>query len=331
MERWYVSGVSFHLLLKVKQLPTSQLRREERVCEGMTCFTWEECAKVRPAPRETLRRRLISLKEFISWCLKQKKKGTPLPLSRGSKWKWLFFIQQFGLIRPPQRHEYAAEEDSKATCSHFFKDNLISYLAELEVGSCRSSRHRVVSIDLSRGEQRMLQKTKTLNENANGSLQKRPLIIPQFTGRDLLIWGKRYLCCRTYSVTITPPPTHTHTHTHTTTTPLLTNMATFLSQLKRGSVWWLPLERMGKADRNMWLLSCLIVQEAMHGRARLIYSLLSNRKQPPGNGIIVMKCIIIVKCHILVCLFEGSKSFLGSLPWYGVRGAQGGIWIETIP
>lgn len=51
----------------------------------------------------------------------------------------------------------------------------------------------------------------------------------------------------------------------------------------------------------------------MRSHARLIYSTLSNRKQPPGNGVIVMKCNIIVKCHVLVRLFKGSESFPGSL------------------
>lgn len=94
--------------------------------------------------------------------------------------------------------------------------------------------------------------------------------------------------------------------------------------IRRGIVWRFPLERTGKAGRNIWLLSFLIVQKAMRSHAWLIYSMLSNRKQPPGNGIIVMKCNIIVKCHVLLCLFKGSESFPRSLSWHEVSGAQGG-------
>lgn len=50
----------------------------------------------------------------------------------------------------------------------------------------------------------------------------------------------------------------------------------------------------------------------MRGHARMIYSVLSNGKQPPGNGVIVMRSNIIVKCHfsppLLVCL-KAAKLF----------------------
>lgn len=146
-----------------------------------------------------------------------------------------------------------------------------------------------------------------------------PFHCKSFTGRDLLIGGKRNLSCWTNSVIPpTPPPA----------------LALFYVTdcIKRGIVWRFPLERTGKAGRNVWLLSFLIVQKTMRGHAWLIYSMLSNRKQPLGNGVIVMKCNIIVKCHVLVCLLEGSKSFPGSLSGHGVSGPRGGgIWAETIP
>lgn len=65
----------------------------------------------------------------------------------------------------------------------------------------------------------------------------------------------------------------------------------------------------------------------MRGHARMIYSVLSNGKQPPGNGIIVMRSNIIMKCHFSppppACLFKGSRTFPGSLSrrsWQSSRG-----------
>lgn len=144
----------------------------------------------------------------------------------------------------------------------------------------------------------MLQKTKTLDENANALLGKKSATTPthHFTVSNLLaeiywsggkdIWAIEPACNN------------------------------------RESVWRFPLEHAGKARRNIWLLSFLIVQEAMRDHAWTIYS--THRNQPPGNGVIVMKSNIIVKCHfffIVCCLFKGSGSFLA---WLGVSRAQGG-------
>lgn len=124
-----------------------------------------------------------------------------------------------------------------------------------------------------------------------------------FTGRDLLIWGRRYWSCWTkllFCVT---------------------------ACIKRGSVWRFPLERTGKAGRNIWLLCFLLVQKAMRSHAWLIYSMPSSGKQPPGNSVIVMKWNVT---FLFIC-FRAAKVFRDPCHDTELAELRGGIWAETIP
>lgn len=78
----------------------------------------------------------------------------------------------------------------------------------------------------------------------------------------------------------------------------------------------------------------------MRGHARMIYSVLSNGKQPPGNGVIVMRSNIIMKCHFsptpprplpppLVCL-KAAKLFPDPCQ-DGAGRARGGILNRNRP